>query len=82
MSRSGSARTTPPPSPQFTPSALTVLNVLSTVLAVRFTLIVAVVGAIWLALLTIQAALPFQLAALGIYGLLVVVPLIWLSSRK
>ena len=61
------------------------LNVLTTVLAVRLTLLVSVCGAIFLAWLACGGAggTPDQLRliALGVYAVAVVVPLVWLASR-
>jgi hypothetical protein len=50
------------------------------VLAVRLTLLVAVCGAISLAYLALAAATPYTAAVLGIYSVVVVVPLVWLAS--
>lgn len=58
------------------------LNVLILVVAVRFILLIAVVGAIWMTIIAIEAPDPLKLAALGTYLLVLVVPMIWLASRK
>jgi hypothetical protein len=58
------------------------LNVVAAVLAARFILLIAVVGAIWLTVQAIGAPDPLKLAALGIYALVVVVPTVWLASRR
>jgi hypothetical protein len=58
------------------------VNVLALVLAVRVILLVAVIGAISLALIAIRDPDPWRLGAMGIYALAVVVPIIWLSSRR
>lgn len=58
------------------------LNVLVLVIAVRFILLIAVVGAIWLTVAAIAVPDPLKLAALGIYALVVVVPTVWLASRR
>jgi hypothetical protein len=57
------------------------LNALLVVLAVRLTLLVAVVGAFALAYLSVQNADPFRAGVLLIYSAVVVVPLIWLAAR-
>ena len=61
------------------------LNVLFAVIAARFILLIAVGGALMLAWETLQfppsLAMP-ALAMLGVYCVLVVVPMIWLASRK
>lgn len=58
------------------------LNVIAAVLAARFILLIAVAGAIWLTVQAIAAPDPLKLAALGIYALVVVVPTVWLASRR
>ena len=61
------------------------LNLLAVVLAVRLVLLVAVVGALWLAKLALDVGPPVQQAALimlGVYCVTVVLPMVWLSSRK
>ena len=58
------------------------LNVLTTVLAVRAILLIAVIGAIWLTVAVEQAPDPWRLGALGIYTVVVVIPIVWLTSRK
>jgi hypothetical protein len=58
------------------------LNVISVVLAVRLTLLISVSGAIALAYLALGEPDPLRLGALGIYAGVVVVPLIWLASRR
>jgi hypothetical protein len=58
------------------------LNALFIVLAVRAILLVAVVGAIVLASAVMATPDPWRLGALGIYALVVVVPTVWLSSRR
>ena len=61
------------------------LNLLAVVLAVRLVLLVAVVGALWLAKLALDVAAPVQMPALimlGVYCVTVVLPMVWLSSRK
>ena len=56
------------------------LNVLTVLLAVRLTLLVAVCGAIVLAYLALSASDAYKLGALGVYALVVVVPLVWLAA--
>jgi hypothetical protein len=61
------------------------LNLLAVVLAVRLVLLVAVIGALWLAKLALDVPAPLQIPALvmlGVYCLTTVIPLVWLSSRK
>ena len=61
------------------------LNLLAVVLAVRLVLLVAVVGALWLAKLALDVPAPVQqpaLIMLGVYCVTVVLPMVWLSSRK
>ena len=76
------------PSPEYIHRAawkagvLGALNVIVLMTAVRLTLLVSVSGAIALAYLTLQNPDPFRLGALAVYAAIVVVPLIWLASRK
>lgn len=64
------------------------LNVLTLLLAVRLILFVAVVGAIVLAWTIVPLLKPSDpvavpaLIMLAIYGVLVVIPMVWLSSRR
>ena len=61
------------------------LNLLAVVLAVRLVLLVAVIGALWLAKLALDVPAPLQIPALvmlGVYCATVVLPMVWLSSRK
>jgi hypothetical protein len=61
------------------------VNLLAIVLAVRLVLLVAVLGALWLAKLALDVPAPVQQAALimlGVYCATVVLPMVWLSSRK
>jgi hypothetical protein len=58
------------------------LNVLIAVIAVRFALLVSIIGAIVLTYITIEAPDPWRLAALGVYTALVVLPATWLASRR
>lgn len=56
------------------------VNVLAAILAVRLILLVAVGGAIFLAWLA--ADNPYRIAAVGVYTASVVLPVVWLSSRR
>jgi hypothetical protein len=61
------------------------LNLLAVVLAVRLVLLVAVIGALWLAKLALDVPVAMQMPALvmlGVYCATVVIPMVWLSSRK
>lgn len=58
------------------------VNVLALVLSVRLILLVAITGAISLTVIAIRDPDPWRMAALGIYALTVVVPTVWLSSRR
>ncbi|HEX3522504.1 MAG TPA: hypothetical protein VHT52_10505 [Stellaceae bacterium] len=61
------------------------LNVLFVILAVRAVLLLAVIGAIILARAALTTATTFQqpaLVLLAVYCVTVVVPLVWLSSRR
>lgn len=57
------------------------LNALFVIVAVRAILLVAIIGAIYLALTVIAAPDPWRLGALAIYAM-IVAALIWLSSRR
>lgn len=57
-------------------------NVLALVLAIRFTLLVAVIGAIWLTVIVEASPDPWRLGALAIYAVAVVIPAVWLAARK
>jgi hypothetical protein len=61
------------------------LNLLAVVLAVRLVLLVAVIGALWLAKLALDVPATLQIPALvmlGVYCATVVIPMVWLSSRR
>ena len=58
------------------------MNVVIAVLAVRLILLVCVCGAIALAYLALMQPDPYRLGALAIYAIAVVLPLVWLSSRR
>lgn len=58
------------------------LSTLTVVLAVRLILLVSVCGASVLAWVALADPDPYRLGTLGVYGAVVVLPLIWLSSRR
>jgi len=58
------------------------LNVLTVVLAVRLTLLVSVCGASALAWAALANPDPYRLGTLGVYAVVVVLPLVWLTSRR
>jgi hypothetical protein len=61
------------------------LNLLAVVLAVRLVLLVAVIGALYLAKVALDVPAALQIPALvmlGVYCATVVIPMVWLSSRK
>lgn len=61
------------------------INVLIAVVAVRLVLLVAVIGALYLARLALDVPAPIQMPALimlGVYCATVVLPLVWLASRR
>lgn len=58
------------------------LNVLFVILSIRLTIIIAVIGAIWLASVVIASPDPYRLGALAIYAILVALPLIGLAARQ
>lgn len=58
------------------------LNALSVVLSVRLTLLVSVCGMIVLAYLALVQPDPYRLGALALFGVLGVLPVVWLSARK
>lgn len=62
-------------------SVLGTLNVAFLVLAVRLILLLAVLGAVALTWLALAAPDPLRMAAVGLYTVTVVIPLIWLSAR-
>lgn len=61
-------------------AALGTINVLAAVLAVRLILLVSVGGAIFLAWLAQDN--PYRIGAVGVYTASVVLPVVWLSSRR
>lgn len=58
------------------------LNVATAILAVRLTLLVAVLGANALTFLALRDPDPYRLAALLVYAAVVVVPVIVLAARR
>ena len=58
------------------------INVLVLVTAVRGIVLLSVAGGIALALSALSAPDPWRLGVLLIYGLFVIVPVVWLSSRN
>jgi hypothetical protein len=59
-----------------------VLNALAMILAARLIVLVAVAGGIWLTVIALSVPDPFRLGALAIYCTAVVIPVIWLASRR
>jgi hypothetical protein len=57
------------------------LNLATAILAIRLILLLAVCGAVALAWVALASADPMRLAALGVYTLSVVGPLVWLAAR-
>jgi hypothetical protein len=58
------------------------LNVAAAILAVRFVVLVAVAGGIALTWYALANPDPWRLGALGLYNFAIVVPCIWLASRR
>jgi hypothetical protein len=56
------------------------VNVLTSVLAVRFTVLIAVAGGIVLTSMALSSPDPYKLGTLAIYGLLVVLPVVWMAA--
>lgn len=88
MSGAPTTTTTPPTPPEFIRRAawqagvLGALNAVSAVIAVRLILLVSVSGAIVLAYLALNQPDPYRLGALALYGSFVVLPVVWLASRR
>ena len=80
--------TTPKPSGEYVHRAawkagvMGALNALFVILAVRAILLVAVVGAIYLAIIVVAAPDPWRLGALAVYAIAVVLPTVWLTARQ
>ena len=58
------------------------LNVAVAMLAVRFSVLVAISGGIWLTYVALIEPDPMRLGALAIYAAVIVVPCIWLAGRR
>ena len=58
------------------------INVLVQVVAVRMIVLVAVSGGIVLASISLGSPDPWRLGVLAIYALAVVIPVVWLASRR
>lgn len=58
------------------------LNVLFAVIAARFILMLAIIGAVALAWVGIGNPDPWRAAILAAYAVLVVIPMVWLASRR
>lgn len=56
--------------------------VISQVLALRLLVLVAIAGGIGLTWLTLMSPEPFRLGALAIYGILIVLPTVWLAGTR
>jgi hypothetical protein len=67
---------------QWKASVMATLNTLFIVLSVRLILLVSIIGAIIVVSRVVAAPDPWRLGALAIYTLVVVVPMVWLSSRR
>jgi hypothetical protein len=61
-------------------AVLGTLNLAAMILAARLLVLVAVLGAILLAWNALADPQIFRVVALGVYGLLVVLPVVWLSA--
>jgi hypothetical protein len=61
---------------------LSVLHALAALLAIRWLLMIAGLGAFALAYWSLQVGTPLALATLISYAVLIVIPLVWLESRK
>lgn len=58
------------------------LNLASAILAARLILLLAVLGAVGLDWIALAEPDPVRLAAIGIYGGMVVLPVVWVASRR
>jgi hypothetical protein len=82
--------TTPPPNLQneyvhrvaWKAAVLGTLNVLIVVTAVRLITLVAVIGGIVLTAIALEAPDPWRVGVLAIYAVAVVMPVIWMASRR
>lgn len=89
VSMAAETATTPQrPSPEYIHRAawkagvLGAINVLVLVTAIRMIVLVALIGDIVLTAMALNAPDPWRLGALAIYSLAVVVPVVWLASRR
>lgn len=88
-SPSPTGRTTPTPSfsdefqhrAAWKAGVMGALGVVTQVLALRLLVLVAIIGGVGLTWMALAQPDPFRLGALVIYGLLIVVPVIWLAGR-
>jgi hypothetical protein len=58
------------------------VNVLLRILSMRVILLISVVGGIGLAVVVLQQPDVLRLGVLGIYAVAIVIPVIWLASRR
>lgn len=58
------------------------INVVAAILAARLILMLSVIGAIFLAWLALLGHDPVRVAVLALYTATVVIPLVWLCSRR
>lgn len=58
------------------------IAVVTQVLALRLVVLVAICGGIGLTWTALSSPDPFRLGALAIYGLAVVIPVVWLAGRR
>lgn len=88
MSPTGTpTQTTPQSNPlvqliQWKAGVIGALNVMSAILAARMILLVAVAGGIGLAWIAVHDANLMRLGVVGVYAIAIVIPLVWLTSRK
>jgi hypothetical protein len=61
---------------------MAVINTVAIVLAVRFIVLVAVIGGVALTYMALGNPDPYRLGALAIYSMAIVGPTIWLAARK
>ena len=58
------------------------LNVAAAILAVRSILLMSVLGSVGLTVMAVMAPDPIRLGAVALYTVTVVLPLVWLGSRR
>jgi hypothetical protein len=63
-------------------AVLGTLNVLVVVTAVRLITLVAVIGGVVLTAIALEAPDPWRVGVLAIYAVAVVMPVIWMASRR